>query len=401
LKLDMLAILTTHPIQYQVPIWKELARRGQVPFEVWYLSDQGARHGLDAEFGREFSWDVDLLGGYPHRFLSTQPPRADLKTFRGARIGSLEHLFRDKKALWINGWQVQAYWQAAFQASRLGVPVWLRGESNDLAPRPRARTVARWIALRLLFHHISRFLYIGHANWREYVRFGVRPEQLVPAPYCVDNSRFRASAEAARGERETLRAQWNIPATAICLLYAGKLIAKKRLFDLFDAFSIALERHPALAGSMHLLLAGDGELMPPLQSKAAHLAARYGKPVASFAGFLNQTQMPQAYAVADCLVLPSDSRETWGLVVNEALASGIPAIVSDLCGCAEDLIGPLDPQFVFPCGRVDILADVIEAVSTGRLPLPCAGRCRGVVSRHDLSLTVDTVTQEYARLASV
>jgi hypothetical protein len=151
----------------------------------------------------EFFEEVDrrFLGSSPFyrgtHPLSAQSPRADFKTFRGACIGSLEHLLRAKraKALWINGWQVQAHWRAAFQASRLGAPVWLRGESNDLSPRPRARTVARRIALRLLFQRVSRFLYIGCANRREYERFGVRPEQLVPAPYCVDNSRFRVSAD--------------------------------------------------------------------------------------------------------------------------------------------------------------------------------------------------------------
>ena len=65
----MLVILTTHPIQYQVPIWQMLAREGRVPFEVWYLSDHGAQARTDREFGRRFAWDIDLTRGYPHRFL--------------------------------------------------------------------------------------------------------------------------------------------------------------------------------------------------------------------------------------------------------------------------------------------------------------------------------------------
>ena len=58
----------------------------------------------------------------------------------------------------------------------------------------------------------------------------------------------------------------------------------------------------------------------------------------SFAGFLNQSEIPLAYAAADALVLPSDAGETWGLVVNEAMACGRPAIVSDRVGCREDLV---------------------------------------------------------------
>jgi hypothetical protein len=113
----MLAILTTHPIQYQVPLWRELARQ-KIPMEVWYLSDHGHRRELDREFGQEFSWDLDMLGGYPYRFLPTHPTPPEIGTFRGARIGSLASLFRGQniRALLINGWVPQAYWQAASQA---------------------------------------------------------------------------------------------------------------------------------------------------------------------------------------------------------------------------------------------------------------------------------------------
>ena len=77
-------------------------------------------------------------------------------------------------------------------------------------------------------------------------------------------------------------------------------------------------------------------------------------PPASFVGFLNQTEISRAYVAADCLVLPSDHGETWGLVVNEALASGLPCLVSDACGCAEDLAGD---EFSFPMGNLNVLAD--------------------------------------------
>src|SRR2546422_7453686 len=65
----MLAILTTHPIQYQVPLWQALARDGRVPFEVWYLTNHGIDVSHDGEFGKEFAWDIDTLSGYPYRFL--------------------------------------------------------------------------------------------------------------------------------------------------------------------------------------------------------------------------------------------------------------------------------------------------------------------------------------------
>ena len=65
----VLAMLTTHSIQYQVSLWQALALDGRVPFEVWYLTSHGVRPSTDREFGQTLSWDIDTLSGYPHRFL--------------------------------------------------------------------------------------------------------------------------------------------------------------------------------------------------------------------------------------------------------------------------------------------------------------------------------------------
>src|SRR5213594_1508065 len=198
----MLAILTTHPIQYQVPLWKELTRRG-VPLEVWYLSDQGHRQSLDPGFGQEFSWDLDMLGGYPHRVLATNPATADISKFRGARIGSLGTLFKTQRvtALLINGWVPQAYWQAAFQAHRAGIPIMLRGETNDLRQIHWLKEIAKRRLLKLLFDRMSVFLTVGVANRRFYLKYGVPESRFVSAPYCVDNERFSEAANSFRSQR--------------------------------------------------------------------------------------------------------------------------------------------------------------------------------------------------------
>ena len=74
----MLVVITTHPIQYQVPLWQALARDGRVPFEVWYLTHHAVGESMDRDFGKSFAWDIDLLAGYPHRRLPVA---------RGAKIG--------------------------------------------------------------------------------------------------------------------------------------------------------------------------------------------------------------------------------------------------------------------------------------------------------------------------
>jgi glycosyltransferase involved in cell wall biosynthesis len=402
----MLAVLTTHPIQYQVPLWQALSRDASVPFEVWYLSDHGVKPTYDVEFGKSFAWDLDSLDGYPHRFLSVNA-NANVDGFNKLRlVEPLEKLFREKgvRAVWVQGWQVRAYWQAVWQAHACGIPVWLRGESNDLAPTPQLKKQAKRILLGQFFRRVSQFLYIGQANRRLYENFGVREEQLQPAPYCVDNERFARQAEDLRPERAKIRREWNIPENAFCLLFAGKFIAKKHPFDLVAA---ARDLRLQSAGRpLHLLFAGSGELGQEIRqvchvvfdaedaaSIRPHVVGGNGHaPYASFTGLLNQTEISKAYVAADCLVLPSDYGETWGLVVNEALASGLPCVASDACGCSEDLIAPLDSAYRFRLGDTASLSSAL--LSLVERPVPSA-KLRKQVDKFNLSVSVATVRRLY------
>jgi glycosyltransferase involved in cell wall biosynthesis len=377
----MLAIVTTHPIQYQVPLWRALARDGRVPFEVWYMSDHGTRPTHDVEFGQSFAWDIDMLSGYPHHFLSMADDAAP-DSFWGCR---LRERLRDRiahssvQALWIQGWQVAAYWQAAHEAKTAAAQLWMRAESNDLAPASW-KTPFKRVMLGHLFGKVDHFLTIGAANRRLYKRYGVPPARLHSSPYAVDNERFAQQAAALRPERQNLRRAWGIADNAFCVLFCGKFIAKKRPLDL-----IAAARRVA-AGALpdiHLLFVGAGAMEATIRVTCDAAGVK-----AAFAGFLNQSEISKAYVAADCLVLPSDSGETWGLVVNEALASGLPCIASDACGCTEDLLLPIDRRLSFRLGDV---TDLAEAILHMRRSPPSAPPLAGVVAEHSFRVTVDTI----------
>jgi glycosyltransferase involved in cell wall biosynthesis len=366
----MLAILTTHPIQYQVPLWQALARDGGVQFEVWYLTEHGTRRSRDREFGQTFAWDIETLSGYTYRFLDVGQGATPSSFWRCRLRERLRDRLRDSQvsALWIQGWQVAAYWQAVREARSAGVEVWLRGESNNLAPQPPWKKMLKRIRNEWLFRRVDRFFYIGKANRRLYEESGVMEAKLYPAPYAVDNERFAMQAAALRPRRAALREQLGIPEDAFCVLFCGKFITKKRPLDVVAAARALIENREL--SRLHLLFVGSGVLGPELrracrivydiegQLKSPRLEGSNDAsvfPPASFAGFLNQKEISQAYVAADCLVLPSDYRETWGLVVNEALASGVPCLVSQACGCAEDLWG----CGTFPLGDIDMLASAL------------------------------------------
>jgi glycosyltransferase involved in cell wall biosynthesis len=153
---------------------------------------------------------------------------------------------------------------------------------------------------------------------------------------------------------------------------------KKRPLDRVEAARSL--NSDGLLQNIHLLFVGSGELEKELreachvvydaEAERSHVSASFipsgspnALPRASFAGFLNQTEISRAYVAADCLVLPSGHGETWGLVVNEALASSLPCLVSDACGCAEDLAGK---QFSFAMGDIGALREKLNGLLTER-----------------------------------
>lgn len=380
--MTMLAIVTSHPIQYQAPLWRELAQAG-INFEVWFLTPHAVEASYDRDFGRTFAWDLDLLAGYPHRFLPVEDGwRID--RFNGIRLRSRwkdEFRARGITHVWIEGWRFLELWQAVQAAHSNGLHVWMRGESHNLVPEPVMRRAWKRPLLGWLFRRVERFLCIGSANRRYYLAWGVSPDRLAPAPYCVDNARFAAAATQFHPLRPELRARWAIAPDAYVVLFCGKLIARKHPLDLVRAARLL----PSVGGlPVHLLFAGDGELGPAVKEALCVP----GAPRGTVTGFLNQSEIHGAFAAADCLVLPSDQGETWGLVVNEALASGLPVIVSNRCGCAEDLAAPLGPHNQYPFGDVAALARAIVQVA---MHPPDPARIRTVIDLHAPRRTAETV----------
>jgi glycosyltransferase involved in cell wall biosynthesis len=394
----MLTILTTHPIQYQVALWQALARDGRVPFEVWFMTDHGVRVCHDPEFGKSFAWDLEMLEGYTYRFLPSTQGTSPSSFWKCRLRESLAQrmLTTGTKVLWVQGWQVAAYWQAVWVAKRTGVEVWLRGESNDLAPSPLWKRAVKRLCLERFFGRVDHFIYIGTANRRLYEKYSVTEAQLHPGLYAVDNERFSAQAKRLRTERGDLRNKWGIPLDSFCVLFCGKFSRKKRPQDVVAAAQRLIESRELC--NIHLLFVGSGELGDRIRRECfvvkdadpdetrCDRSGSADRPPASFAGFLNQTEVCQAYVAADCLVLPSDYGETWGLVINEAMAAGLPCIMSDRCGASLDL-AQLPPNRVFACGDLNGLAAQLADLSKSSRSSPQVL----IPDRFSFATTVSTV----------
>lgn len=345
--------VASHPIQYQAPWFRALALADDLDFSVLFVQMPSAQQ-QGAGFGVAFEWDIPLLQGYRWQVAPEVRGPGGLDGFFATRLSKASHLLRELQpdVLLLTGWHIWPLVQLLLAAHRVGVPVIMRGESNNLRPRWwLPRLLHRWLLSRC-----AAFLPIGRASRAFYQAYGIENQCLFDTPYFIDNARFENAAAALTPRRANLRATWRIPPDAICYCFAGKLEPKKRILDVLQALRTALTQSSA---PLHLLVVGMGEQM----EQARAFVAQNKLPV-SFAGFLNQTEMPSAYVAADCLILASDYGETWGLVVNEAMACGRAAIVSDRAGCATDLIIPGVTGVTFPFGDTDALAAQMLELAT-------------------------------------
>lgn len=328
-----------------------------------------------AGFGVAFEWDIPLLEGYAYRVLKNVSPSPGVTHYNGCDTPEIASVLRELQidVVIVNGWVVKTCLQALRAAKKLRIPCIVRGEANNLRHRPWWK---RWLQ-RQLVRRYAAVLPIGKANRDFYRSHGVDEATMFDAPYCVENQRFARAAADAESRRPELRNRWNIPEEAVCYLYCGKFEQKKHPVELVEAFLQADETRLQAASDprpIHLLMVGDGAL----RQNCEQLATRHSSlAVITFTGFLNQTQIVEAYVAADILVLSSDAGETWGLVVNEAMACGRPAIVSHLCGCCEDLVVEGATGWSFEFGNWDALADImIHAGGDAGLLRSMRDRCR-------------------------
>ncbi len=326
-----LAIVCSHPIQYLAPWFAALAAEPQLDVTVLYGDDHGMRAGFEPGFQKTFGWDVDLSAGYRFEILRNQALRPGVDRFWGILSSELFTRLTPQRfdGVLIQGWNYALYPLALLAARRRGLPVLVRCESVQ------PKTGLKQMLLRRYLASCAAALAISTPNRRLLLHYGVPAERIFFSPYAVDGAHFRLGV----GQRQAARRAWRLAlrldaeAATPILLFVGKLVPIKAPELLLEAF-LALRRLGIFA---HLVFCGDGPLRNSLE-QAASAAGPFASDV-SFLGFVNQAELPTLYAAADVLILPS-LRETFGVVVAEAMHAGLPVVVADSVGCAEDLVRP-------------------------------------------------------------
>jgi glycosyltransferase involved in cell wall biosynthesis len=357
-----LAYLVSHPIQYQAPLLRRIALEPDIDLTVLFGSDFSVRGYKDRGFGVEVAWDTPLLEGYYSEFLRPLRDTGHVSPTTPISRGIYRRLQqRDGSpafdALWVHGYASVNSLQAILLANALGIPVLLRAESW-LADRVRShwKLALKSAFFKLLGKGLAGVLPIGTQNaayWTHY--FGSNVPQFL-MPYAVDNDYFAGLAKAATSREQELRAELDMAPQRPVILFASKLQQRKHADHLLEAYRIFLtDQNPY--DRPYLVIVGDGEQRAQLEAMALEL----GLEDVRFAGFRNQSELPRFFQLADVFVLPS-RHEPWGLIVNEAMASGCPVIVSSDVGCQADLITDGIEGCVYPVGDISALAQALRRV---------------------------------------
>lgn len=346
--LKRLAIVATHPVQYHSPLFQLIAARKNIEIKVFYTWSQWQENKIDEGFGKIVEWDIPLLQGYKYEFVFNNSSKPGINNFRGINNPSLYKNITDwnANAVLVIGWNYQSHFNI-MRKLKGSIPVFFRGDSHLLNHSPQYKKLMRKAWLSFVYHFIDKAFYVGHNNLFYYKAFGLKGDQLIFAPHAVDNKRF---STLRISEENHFRKLLALSDENIVFLFAGKFESNKDPFLLIRAFK-SLNHDNA-----RLIMVGNGALEIPLKKIAT------GDSRIQFLEFQNQGMMPSLYAAADVYVLPSIS-ETWGLAINEAMASGKAIIASDKVGCVRDLVNEDYNGYVFPAGDENTLRLILERIT--------------------------------------
>lgn len=343
-----LAIIRTHPTQYFSPLYHRLATIPGLQIKVFYVLKNRGQGEFDPGFNQNIAWDVSLLNGYEYEFVEPSPlPLRPTHVFecrspkliKKLKEGNFDAIFCAGYSLWLD-------WQILIYALGNKIPLICRPELNEKqSSRGLIKTFLRTSFLQWYFSQVSAFLYIGKRAKEDYLGFGGDNQKAFFSPYAIDNSVYSQSNETATSKKQ-LQKQMGFENCQCVLLFAGKFIPQKGFSLLVEALKLI---DPQI--KLGLLIVGDG---PERESSLKQLSQTKLEHV-YFAGFQNQSNMPKFYSSADVLVVPS-IREPWGLVVNEAMASGIPVIASNCVGAAYDLVEEGKTGYIFESNNPKALA---------------------------------------------
>ncbi len=346
-----LAIITTHPIQYNAPLFKMLAERKKLDIHVFYTWGQTEKQKFDPGFGKNIIWDIPLLDGYQYSFVNNTSKNPGSHHYKGIinpnLIADVENWKAD--AILVMGWNFKSH-LAAIRYFKGKIPVLFRGDSTLLDEKWGIKKLMRRYFLKRVYRNIDFAFYVGTNNKLYFLKHGVRLDQLIHAPHAIDNERFAEPEVFYLNEAKILRAELEIKEDDIVLLFAGKLEEKKNPLFLIDLIN------KINSPRLKIVFVGSGILKNNIQN----ICESDDRII--MLDFQNQKRMPTIYRIADIFFLPSKGPgETWGLALNEAMACKKAVVSTFKTGGAIDLIEQNKNGLIINFENYEAVLNLIES----------------------------------------
>ncbi len=357
------AIISSHPIQYNAPLFSLLSKSTDLKVKVFYTLGKPPSAGyFDVDFRINIDWDIPLFDNYEFCFLKNSSLFPGTHHFLGIINFDIFKALDDFKPdlIFLYGWNYFTNFRILF-SRKISSPILFRGDSNllNLNTNGIFKNYIKLFLLRFLFKRISLAFFCGTLNFEYFKFYGISLKKLAFMPHAIDNNRFKLPPPSLK----EFKSSWGISHSTLVFLFAGKLELKK------DPELLILSFIKANIPNSTLLIVGSGHL----ESYLKFNFSSYTNII--FIPFINQNMMPCVYHCCDVFVLPSSGpNETWGLAVNEAMASSKPVIVSNMCGCYPDLVFPGFNGFIFQSGSIDDLkSTLLYCASLGKYNLKNMG----------------------------
>ncbi|MFN5376849.1 MAG: glycosyltransferase family 4 protein [Chitinophagaceae bacterium] len=330
-------VLVSHPIQYNSPLFSFIASQNSIDLTVYYTRFEASSPPFDQEFGIITNWNINLFEGYKYEFVNEGSNKNALLTFLGLRLSVIVDKIHklNPAIILIYGWNHITHLHIMKHFSGK-IPIVFRGDSTTIDDSNKADYVnfIKYKLLKWVYKHVDFVLSPGTASDLYFKKAGLADFQIIRARHAVNNAYFNCFSLYEENSLLDLRKRLLIKDDEVIFVFAGKFILKKNplfLIEVFEAISKELKK-------IRLVLVGDGDLKNDILNKINRLDSSISRRI-NILPFQDQKQMKIIYRLADIFILPSSGpEETWGLSINEALASGIPVLVSSKCGCANDLV---------------------------------------------------------------
>ena len=334
------AIILTEIISpYRIPPFNYLAEDEDIDLTVFFFAETESRRSWLVEkekiqFEYQVLWGLQLGKSYQSAPVFLNPD-------------VIYQLWKQQPDVIIcGGWHHFTHWLALVYAEITKTPLLIWSEStlkDERSVSNLKHKLKSWIV-----NQAEGYIVPGNAQKKYLLNLGARQDRIYVAPNAVDSNFFTCEAQRYREQKAVCQEKLGIDGCVI--LYVGRLIDEKGIPELLEAFT-------KLSGNKQitLVIVGDGSQATDYYSYTQQNQIDN----VVFTGFQPQSALPRYYGIADIFVFPTRS-DPWGLVLNEAIAAGLPIICSDAAGAAPDLVVDGKNGYLVPVGDVEKLSEALQ-----------------------------------------